>query len=486
MSSLTFLGAAGTVTGSKHLLEVDGTRDPGRLRALSGAEGAAAAQLGAAAGRSRLDRRGRPDARAPRPLRVPAAAGRWRFRGRIFCTPGTKDLCSLVLPDAAHIQEEDAREANRHGYTKHKPALPLYTSVDAARALTALQPVGYDRPSRWGRRGSEGSDGRPRRSISSTPGTCSDRPTRACGPAGRRSSSAATSAATAAPCCRTRRRSPRRTSCCSSPPTATGCTSPTTTATRLADIVNETAQRGGKLIIPVVRHRPRRGSPLLAEAARGREADPGAAGVRRQPDGDRRVAVLRRPRSTSSMQISASRPARRNRPRGRPGPPVARTTRVAAFATTAGDGRLAAAVGGPRRVAPAVDRHRVERHGDRRARAAPPRRDAAQPEKHGALRRLPGGRHARPAARRRRQRDQAARTRRTRSPRASSASTRCRRTPTPARSCAGSRDSTRAAADDLPRARRPGRARRARRADRCRSAVAGPHRRAPRSASSFA
>ena len=68
------------------------------------------------------------------------------FRGRIFCTPGTRDLCTLVLPDSAHIQEEDAREANRHGYSKHNPALPLYTSIDAARALTQLQPVGYDRP----------------------------------------------------------------------------------------------------------------------------------------------------------------------------------------------------------------------------------------------------------------------------------------------------------------------------------------------------
>ena len=56
------------------------------------------------------------------------------FRGRIFCTPATKELCSIVLPDAAHIQEEDAREANRHGFTKHAPALPLYTSADAARA----------------------------------------------------------------------------------------------------------------------------------------------------------------------------------------------------------------------------------------------------------------------------------------------------------------------------------------------------------------
>jgi metallo-beta-lactamase family protein len=51
-----------------------------------------------------------------------------------------------VLPDSAHLQEEDAREANRHDFTKHKPALPLYTAVDAARALDRLQPVGYNRP----------------------------------------------------------------------------------------------------------------------------------------------------------------------------------------------------------------------------------------------------------------------------------------------------------------------------------------------------
>jgi len=51
-----------------------------------------------------------------------------------------------VLPDSAHLQEEDARRANRRGYTKHAPALPLYTSLDAARTLTRLQPVGYDRP----------------------------------------------------------------------------------------------------------------------------------------------------------------------------------------------------------------------------------------------------------------------------------------------------------------------------------------------------
>ena len=51
------------------------------------------------------------------------------FRGRVFCTPGTADLCRLILPDSARLQEEDARQANRHGYGKHTPSLAaLYTS----------------------------------------------------------------------------------------------------------------------------------------------------------------------------------------------------------------------------------------------------------------------------------------------------------------------------------------------------------------------
>ena len=68
------------------------------------------------------------------------------YRGRVFCTPGTKDLSQVVLPDAGRIQEEDARQANKHGYSKHDPALPLFTESDALRALTQLQPLGYERP----------------------------------------------------------------------------------------------------------------------------------------------------------------------------------------------------------------------------------------------------------------------------------------------------------------------------------------------------
>jgi metallo-beta-lactamase family protein len=68
------------------------------------------------------------------------------FRGRIFCTAGTLDLCRIVLPDSGRIQEEDAANANRHAFSKHSPALPLYTEAEAFRAITQLQPVGYDRP----------------------------------------------------------------------------------------------------------------------------------------------------------------------------------------------------------------------------------------------------------------------------------------------------------------------------------------------------
>src|SRR5476649_2033471 len=144
--SLRFLGAAGTVTGSKHLLEIDGRRmlvDCGlfqglkelRLRNWEPLPIDPASIDAVILTHAHLDHCGY----LPRLV----SAG---FRGRIFCTPATKELCSLVLPDSAHIQEEDAREANRHGFTKHSPALPLYTTADAARALTQLQPVGYDRP----------------------------------------------------------------------------------------------------------------------------------------------------------------------------------------------------------------------------------------------------------------------------------------------------------------------------------------------------
>jgi metallo-beta-lactamase family protein len=142
---LTFLGAARTVTGSKYLLETGSARilvDCGMFQGLKELrlrnwetfpvppESVTAIVLTHA----HLDHVGY----LPRLV----AGG---FRGPVFCTPGTADLCRLVLPDAARIQEEDARQANKHGYSKHAPALPLYTEPDAFRALSQMHPVGYDR-----------------------------------------------------------------------------------------------------------------------------------------------------------------------------------------------------------------------------------------------------------------------------------------------------------------------------------------------------
>ncbi len=146
MSSLTFLGAAGTVTGSKHLLEAAGGRilvDCGlfqglkalRLRNWEALPLDPSTIDAVVLTHAHLDHCGY----LPRLV----AGG---FRGRIFCTPATKELCGLVLPDSAHLQEEDARAANRGGYSKHSPALPLYTSNDAVRTLDQLQPIGYERP----------------------------------------------------------------------------------------------------------------------------------------------------------------------------------------------------------------------------------------------------------------------------------------------------------------------------------------------------
>ncbi len=66
------------------------------------------------------------------------------FRGPVFCTPATKKLCGIVLPDSGRVQEEDAAYANRKGFSKHAPALPLYTEEDAARALARLKTVDFN------------------------------------------------------------------------------------------------------------------------------------------------------------------------------------------------------------------------------------------------------------------------------------------------------------------------------------------------------
>jgi len=143
---LTFLGAARTVTGSKHLLEADGHQvlvDCGLFQGLKDLRErnwqplpVRADSIGSVVlTHAHLDHCGF----------LPRLVSQG-FRGRVFCTPATAELARIVLADAAHLQEEDAERANRKGYTKHSPALPLFTTADANRAMTMLQPVGYDRP----------------------------------------------------------------------------------------------------------------------------------------------------------------------------------------------------------------------------------------------------------------------------------------------------------------------------------------------------
>lgn len=68
------------------------------------------------------------------------------FKGRVICTRATFELSQLLLRDSAHLQEEEARYANKRGYSRHSPALPLYTLEDAEAALALLDPVDFDVP----------------------------------------------------------------------------------------------------------------------------------------------------------------------------------------------------------------------------------------------------------------------------------------------------------------------------------------------------
>lgn len=65
------------------------------------------------------------------------------FRGKIYCTPATKELCSVLLPDSGYLQEELARFANKHKISKHKPALPLYTKEEAEASLRYFQEIDF-------------------------------------------------------------------------------------------------------------------------------------------------------------------------------------------------------------------------------------------------------------------------------------------------------------------------------------------------------
>src|SRR4029450_3631462 len=121
MISITFLGAARTVTGSKYVVESGGTRimvDAGLFQGLKELRERNWQDLPVPATsiqaivltHAHLDHCGY----LPRLVMQ-------GFRGRVFCTAGTQDLCRIILPDSGRIQAEDAANANREGYSRHAP-----------------------------------------------------------------------------------------------------------------------------------------------------------------------------------------------------------------------------------------------------------------------------------------------------------------------------------------------------------------------------
>lgn len=141
---LTFAGAAGTVTGSRHILDTGHRRillDCGlfqgfkQLRLRNWAKFPVSPR--------RIDSVLLSHAHLDHSGYLPALV-RDGFRGPIYATEATFDLCGILLKDSAHLQEDEARFANKHGFSKHAPAQPLYTMADAERALRQFRVVDFD------------------------------------------------------------------------------------------------------------------------------------------------------------------------------------------------------------------------------------------------------------------------------------------------------------------------------------------------------
>lgn len=140
---LTFFGAAGTVTGSRYLLDTGDKRvliDCGLFQGSKEIRDRNWEGPGFDVGS--LDAIVLTHAHVDHCAYLPVLV-REGYAGPIYATPSTIDLVGLVLPDSAHLQEEDAEYANKKGYSSHQPAEPLYTAGDADATLRLLKPLAY-------------------------------------------------------------------------------------------------------------------------------------------------------------------------------------------------------------------------------------------------------------------------------------------------------------------------------------------------------
>jgi metallo-beta-lactamase family protein len=141
--TLTFLGAAGTVTGSRFLVEAGDRRvlvDAGLYQGLSSLRRRNWTSFPVPP--SSLDAVVLTHAHLDHCGYLPRLVNDG-FRGRVVSTRDTADLAAIVLRDSAHLQEEDARWANEGGWSKHRPALPLYDSTDVEATLRLFEPVEF-------------------------------------------------------------------------------------------------------------------------------------------------------------------------------------------------------------------------------------------------------------------------------------------------------------------------------------------------------
>lgn len=144
--TITFLGGAGTVTGSKYLLDRDSRRllvDCGLFQGYKALRERNWAPFPVEP--RRIDAILLTHAHLDHSGYIPVLVERG-FSGPVICTTATKELCGLLLPDSGHLMEKDADFANRHGFSRHKPALPLYDGRAALRALDAFRAVPFHEP----------------------------------------------------------------------------------------------------------------------------------------------------------------------------------------------------------------------------------------------------------------------------------------------------------------------------------------------------